>query len=286
MGQPKDLKLARRAPPLKTYTDIEPPKIERVDGKDKWRMIQPKAGVTTILSDSEIEKTSSRPRAMKRERSQAPHHAIEQRRPYSQRRIKQEPPGDRHRPRQMSGPAPATAAAFDARRTQSHDPSRRRQAHMRSDPPSDSSSSSDSSGPDSSDSSDSEDGSDRSSDSGSSEDSSSEDEANTSVYWPSTPASSTGSSPPRTRGQQEKGVRGASANAVTASPSRRSAQSDASIGSGLAPLNFFIDVPARSLVEPSQLTGGSRSHTSPAVAPTVAQVCYCHCDHMMRSVIE
>ncbi|KAG8157761.1 hypothetical protein KVR01_012423 [Diaporthe batatas] len=273
MGQPKDLKLARLPPRLDTFTDIQAPSVkkERVNGKDKYKLTPARPGVITIFSDGENERPCSpRPQAVKRERSRVPLRAIEQDRQSSQPRIKQEPSGDQSGPQRLHGQTRHAAVASDTRRARVDEQLRRRQSQQRSHPPSDSSSSSDSSGSDSSDSSESEDGSDSCSDSSSSEDSSSDDDASASVYQPTTPASSIGSSPLRTRGK-ETGVQRASVNLVGASPSRRSLQNAPSIGSGHAPLDFFIDLPANSLRGASALPGPSRSHISATVEPTGAQ---------------
>lgn len=271
MSQPKDLKLARLPPLLDTFTDIRAPSVkkERVNGKDKYSLTPARPGVITIFSDGENEGLP-RPRLVKRERSLVPSRAVEQGRQSRQPRIKQESLSDRHRPSRIPGqttPAPAS----DTTRTQSHEQLRQRQSQRRPDPANDSSSS-DSSGSDSSDSSESESESDSSSDSSSSEDSSSEDDASASVYRPTTPASSIGSSPPKTRRNKETSVQRASGNLVGVSSPRRSLQNEPSIGSGHAPLDFFIDLPAQSSRSTSGLSRRPRSVISPTVEPTGAQV--------------
>lgn len=274
MSQPKELKLARLPPRLDTFTDIRAPSVkkERVNGKDKYSLTPARPGVITIFSDGENERPPPpRPRVVKNERSRVLPRTVEKGHKSSQPRIKQESLGDRHGPSRISGQM-TPAATSDTRRTQSQKPLRQRQSRRRSSPANDSSSS-DSSGSDMSDSSESEDESDSSSDSSSSEeDSSSEDEADASVYRPTTPASSIGSSPPKTRGSKETGVQRASPNLMGASPSRRSLQNEPSIGPGHAPLDFFIDLPARPLRSASDLPRRSRSHISPTVEPTGVQV--------------
>lgn len=285
MGRLKDLKLARRPPRLDTFTDIQAPSVkrERVNGKDKYSLTPAKAGIITIFSDDENEKErTSRSRDIKRERSQVPSRAIGHARQHSQPRIKQEPPPDRHRRQQSHVQTSPVDSGSGTRQPQVHEPLRRHGAPGTSNPPDDSSSSSDSSESDSSDSSDSEDEPGSSPDSSSSDGSSSGDEASASVYRPSTPPSSIGSSSPRTRRNGEAGGRPASANPVITSPSQRSAQNKTQIGSGHAPLDFFIDLPARPLPSRPEQAGRSKSHTSSAVVPTGAQVSSCPCDQFME----
>lgn len=275
MGQLKGLKLARRPPRLDTFTDIQAPSVkkERVNGKDKYTLTPAKSGVITVFSDNEnADDRSSGSRVIKRERSQIPSRVVGHGHRSSQPRIKKETSPNRHGRRQSYGQDSSVAVASDTRQPRIREPPRQCGAHGSTNPPSDSSSSSDSSGPDSSDSSESEDESDSSSDTSSSDGSSSGDEASASVYRPSTPASSIWSSPAQTRRQKDADVRTASANPGTASPSRRSAQTRVSVGSGHAPVNFFIDIPSSRRPEQG---GGSRSQTSSAVVPTGAQVSSC-----------
>lgn len=203
MGQPKGLKLARLPPSL--VTDIHPPsvKTERINGKDRFTITPARPGAITISSDGESERRpSSRKPAVKREHSRVPPPAVKRDRQVSQPRIKQEPLGDQHGPERLHRQATPVAVASSTRRTQCHKPLRRHQSQGRSRPPSGSPSSSDSSGSDSSDSSESEGTSDSTSDSSSGEDSSSEDDADASVYRPTTPASSIGSRPLKTRAKK------------------------------------------------------------------------------------
>lgn len=283
MGRLKDLKIARRPPRLDTFTDIQAPSVkrERVNGKDKYSLTPAKAGIITIFSDDENEKErTSRSRDVKRERSQVPPRAIGHARQYSQPRIKQEPPPDRHRRQQSHVQTSPVDSGSGTRQPQVHEPLRRHGAPGTSNIPDDSSSSSDSSESDSSDSSDSEDEPGSSPDSSSSDGSSSGDEASASVYRPSTPPSSIGSSSPRTRRNGEAGGRPASANPVITSPSQRSAQNKTQ--NGHAPLDFFIDLPARPLPSRREQAGRSKSQTSSAVVPTGAQVSSCPCDQFME----
>ena len=278
MVQCKDLKPARGPHRLDAFSDIRAPivkKMPSVNGKDKWSLTPAKLGVITIYSDDDNEKTtsssSSRPRAVKRERSRIQPRVVAPDHHSSQPRVKRESSVARHGPQRTCEQTPPASAVSGTRRT-IHEALHRREGHAGSGPPSDSPSSSESSGSDSSDSSESEDESDSSSSSSSSGGSSSEDEASFSVYRPTTPASSLAPSPPRTRRMKDTGVRGASDNPATASPSRRSMQNESPIVSGHAPLDFFIDLPARPSQNRPELTGRSRSHTSSAVASTGAQV--------------
>ncbi|POS76624.1 hypothetical protein DHEL01_v204989 [Diaporthe helianthi] len=272
MGRRKDLKVARRPPPVETY--IHPPsvKTERINGKDIYTKTPARPGYITINLDCESESPLSRPRAVKREQSRGPPGAVKQGRQSSQPQIKQEPLGDGHGPPRIHRQRTPATVASDTGRTQSHVPVRQRQSQEKQGPPSDSSWSSDSSDSDSSDSSEAEGESDSSSDSNdSNEDSSSEDDANASVHWPTTPASSLGSSPLKTRGKKETKVQRASANLLAASPSRRSVQNEASVGLRHAPMDFVIDLPARPLPSAPDLPRRSRSHISPSVEPVGAQ---------------
>lgn len=284
MGQLKELKLARRPPRLRTLTDIEAPSVkkERVNGKDKYTMTDAKPGVITIYSDDENDKNHiSRSRAIKRERSQIPSHVARHGSQSNEPRVKRESSPHRRGRHQSCGQTSPAAAASVTRQKQTLDPLRGSGSHGKSDPPSDSSSSSDSSGSDSSDSSESEAESDSSSDSSSSDGSSSEDEASASVYRPSTPASSIGPSPPRTRRNKEASGRLPSANPEVVSPSRRPVQNRTSVGSRHAPLDFVIDVPVRPLPSRPQQAGRSRSQTLSTAVPTGAQVSSCYLDHFV-----
>lgn len=280
MGQLKDLKPAGRPPHLPMETEIHAPIVnnEGVNGKPKYSITPARPGVITIFSDGENEEApSSRPRSIKRERSQVPRRAVKQ-----GHQSTQEYSGSRHKPQQTHGQSPPAAAASDTRRTQVHKSLRRGEARGRSDPPSDSPTSSDPSESEGSDSSESEDESDSSSESSSSEGSSSEDEANASVYQPTTPASSIGSTPPRTRGRKDTGVRGASASLVTASPFRQSMQNEASRRSRHASLEFFINLPTRLSEGRPELAARPQSHISSAVAPEGAHVSCCHHNDFME----
>ncbi|KAI3392428.1 hypothetical protein diail_5707 [Diaporthe ilicicola] len=157
------------------------------------------------------------------------------------------------------------------RRTQHHEPLQRNKAHGKLNAPGDSSSSSDPSGSDSSDSSDSEDEPVSSLASSPSNGSSSGDKASPSAYRPSTPASSIDSLSPRTQQRGQAVIQIASANLGSSSPSRRSVQNDESLGHGHAPLDFFIDLPARPLLGRPEGGGRSISQASPTVAPTSSQ---------------
>lgn len=278
MGRLKELKLARRPHSLKTFTEIHAPDVkkERVNGKDKWSLTNAKAGPITIYSDDENQRDhTSGSRGVKRERSQTSTRAVGHRHRSKTPAVKQEPSSDRHGRQQSSGQTSPVAVASGTRQPQTHGPLRRRGTQVTSGPPSDSSSSSDTSDSDSSDSSESEDESGSSSDSSSSNGSSSGDEASSSVYRPSTPASSIGSSPIRTRRKRELDVRVASDNPGIDSPSRLSLQSGPSIGSRHAPVNFFIPIPSQPLPRRSEQDGRSRSQTSSAVVPTGAHVSSC-----------
>lgn len=268
MGQLRDEKPARRPPRLRTLTDIEAPsvKVERVNGRDRYSIIDAKPGVITIFSDDENDN------AIKREGSQIPPRVVGYIRPFSQPPIKQESSSDGNGRQQSHGHTSPVAVAPGPRQNQAREPLRRRRSHGRPGPPSDSSSSSDSSGSDSSDSSESGDESGSSSDSSSSDESSSGDEAGASAYRPPTPASSIPPSTPQSRRKKEVGIRAASANPVTASPSRRSSNRTASLAPGHTPVDFVIDVRAGPLPDRSEQAGRSRSQASPEVVPTGAQV--------------
>lgn len=267
MGQLRDEKPARRPPRLRTLTDIEAPsvKIERVNGRDRYSIIDAKPGVITIFSDDENDNT------IKREGSQIPPRVVGYNRPSSQPHIKQESSSDGHGRQQSHGQTAPVAVASSTRQNQVHEPLCRRRSAGRQGPPSDSSSS-DSSGSDNSDSSESEDESDSSSDSSSSDESSSGDEAGASAYRPPTPASSIPPSTPQSRRTKEAGIRAASANPVTASPSRRSVHSRTSLAPGHTPVDFVIDVRAGPLPSRSEQAGRSRSQASSAAVPAGAQV--------------
>lgn len=268
MGELRDEKPARRPPRLRTLTDIEAPSVkkERVNGRDRYSIIDAKPGVITIYSDDENDS------AIKREGSQIPPRVVGYNRPLSRPRIKQEPSPDGNGRQQSHGQTSPVAVASGARQNQAREPLCRRRSHGRSGPPSASSSSSDSSGSDDSDASESEDESDSSSESSSSDESSSGDEAGASAYRPPTPASSIPPSTPQSRRKKEAGIPTASSNPVTASPSRRSLHNTASLAPGHTPVDFVIDVRTGPLPSRSEQAGRSRSQASSTVVPTGAQV--------------
>lgn len=286
MGQLKNRKHAPRPPRLDRHTDIQAPSVraERVNGKVKYTLTPPRAGIITILSDDEDERETKPGRqAIKREPSHDLPRQIRQGHqppsPGSRPRVNRGSTPSRHGGREMEGPNSSVSAASHARRTQNQGPLRRNEAHSGPSPP-DSTPPSES-GSDSSDSSESEE-SDSSSHSSSNDGSSSGDEAGRSLYRPSTPASSIGSSTPQTRRKTHAGTQTTSCNLKNGSPLRRPVQNVESTGSGHAPLDFFIDLPARPIHNRPDMAARSRSHTSQAVVPTAVQVSSCRCYYFVE----
>ncbi|KAK2609658.1 hypothetical protein N8I77_003150 [Diaporthe amygdali] len=281
MGQLKNRKHALRPPRLDRHTDIQAPSVraERVNGKVKYTLTPPRAGIITILSDDEDEREPKpRPEAIKRESShklpRETRQGHQSSSPGSRPRVKRDSTSSWHGGQEIQGPNSSVPPATDARRTQNQGPLRRNEAHGGPSPPDDSTPPSES-GSESSDSSESKEESYSSSHSSSSDGSSSGDETGRSLYRPSTPASSIGSSTPQTRRKTHAGTQATSPNPKNGSPSRRSVQNEESTASGHAPLDFFIDLPARPIRGRPDMAARSRSHTSPAVVPTAVQADHC-----------